>query len=345
MDPNLWSHLPDDLLDRILAWLPIDAFFRLATLCRRWSRLATSKSFHDLCATVPSTAILFVKIIACDCQQLLTTFSPAASRWYKLPLAFLPPNAGLPVATARGLLCFTNHFQGYNNDEYTALFVCNPLTKAWRELPPMLFHHRPTLVTMVADAATKSYKLVVAGRWTTEVYSSATNSWKRSACLPRGEEISRNVALCNGVLYCLTPRWYNCSLLAFSIQHETWIKIKTGRLPGYCQFRNLVECSGQVAIVGKCVRHQVFTICVWFLDQRSLKWREVGRMPKVMAEYFLVMPSESFYCSGIRNLVFLTRDTSHDGVLFDISTKSWRWVPDCPNLEGMAFEPRLDAVP
>jgi len=121
--------------------------------------------------------------------------------------------------------------------------------------------------------------------------------------------------------------------------------VKTGRLPGYCQFRNLVTCQGHLVLVGKSVRQQVLAVCVWLLDWKSLKWRAVGRLPQSMSDRFLGRPSETFGCCGHGDLLFLTSDRCDMGVLFDLRENKWRWVDGCPPQgEGsLVFEPRLDS--
>lgn len=66
------------------------------------------------------------------------------------------------------------------------LAICNPITRAWRELPPMIHKRLNSLVGVYEDKRTDSYKIVVAGgtcqggeyECTTEVYDSLTNSWQ-----------------------------------------------------------------------------------------------------------------------------------------------------------------------
>lgn len=343
MNERLWSQLPEDLVDRILAWLPVASFLRLRTVCKKWSTIMYSPSFLEVCSQVPTQGPYFMKISNCEYSRLLSSYNPVLCKWHDIPISFLPPHAGFPVASAGGLLCLINKFHGYV-DDFCSLFVCNPLTKSWRELPPMPCKQRPILVSMVAERRPFSYKVIVAGLLTTEVFDSTTCSWRRVGSLPRGEEVSGNIAFSNGNLYCLTPRWYNCALLAYNLQQEVWVKVKTGRLPGYCQFRNLVGCKGCIVIVGKSVRHHVLSVCIWLLDQKTMKWKEVGRMPQRMSDHFLCRPSESFYCTAHGDLIFLTRDNCDMGLLFNLSHKTWIWVSDCPNLEGLAFEPRLDAI-
>lgn len=67
------------------------------------------------------------------------------------------------------------------------LVVCNPMTRSWRVLPPMIHRRLNSLVGVYEDKRSKSYKIVVAGgtsesggeyECTTEVYDSLSNSWK-----------------------------------------------------------------------------------------------------------------------------------------------------------------------
>ncbi|KAL3691103.1 hypothetical protein R1sor_004754 [Riccia sorocarpa] len=343
MNQQLWSQLPEDLVDRILACLPVVSFLQLRIVCKKWSTIMYSPSFLEMCSQVPIQGPFFIKIHRSEYNRMLPSYNPVLGKWHEIPINFLPSHAGIPVASAGGLLCFINRYHGYV-DNFCTLFVCNPLTKSWRELPSMPCKQRPILVSMVTERHPFRYKVIVVSPVTTDIFDSVTGAWRRVGSLPRGEEISRNVAFSNGNLYCLTPRWYNCALLAYNLEQEVWEKVKTGRLPGYCQFRNLVGCKGCIVIVGKSVRQHVLSVCIWLLDPKTLKWKEIGRMPQPMSDHFLGRPSESFYCTGHGDLIFLTRDNSEMGLLFNLSQKAWVWVYDCPSLDSFAFEPRLDAV-
>jgi hypothetical protein len=167
----------------------------------------------------------FVKISDCEYSRSLLSFDPSVHKWHNLPLSYLPTSQVVfPVSSAGGLICFINKVQSAAHMETqhpeVQLFVSNPLTKTWRELPPPRCKQRPMLVHMVMWKRPSHYKVMVAGMLTTEIFDSLTAQWRNTGCLPRGEEPSRNVAYCNGSLYCLTPRWYNCVLLAFSFQRE-----------------------------------------------------------------------------------------------------------------------------
>jgi hypothetical protein len=89
-----------------------------------------------------------------------STFDPILNKWHHIPFPSLPQNETFfPAAAAGGLVCF-----GCYADGWKTFVVCNPLTKAWRELPPMLNPpFRLYTVGMVVDRDTKSYKVLVAG--------------------------------------------------------------------------------------------------------------------------------------------------------------------------------------
>ena len=47
MDPEVWSELPNHIIYKILALLPLRDFLRLRWVCRRWSQLMESPVFLD----------------------------------------------------------------------------------------------------------------------------------------------------------------------------------------------------------------------------------------------------------------------------------------------------------
>lgn len=47
MDTRVWCELPDHIVYKILALLPLRSFLRLRWVCRRWSDLIESPVFLD----------------------------------------------------------------------------------------------------------------------------------------------------------------------------------------------------------------------------------------------------------------------------------------------------------
>lgn len=254
MDERLWGDLREELVDRVLARLPIDSFFRLRAVCKRWNAIIHSHSFISDCSQV--TSPLGHYFIKADrrADRVLLGYSCALSKWHRIALDFLPMQIQ-PAASAGGLVCLVADYRPF------ALFVCNPITKVARQLPPRICKRRPRIVCMVVDRWVQGYKIIAAGgyrtdddRWTTEVFDSVTSSWRVSGSLLQ-EEFTKRAVCCRNSLYCLTcgP---NSGLLEYNIQHEVWSRVKTQRMPGNVKSRQLFQCKGRIGIVGKASRNQ-----------------------------------------------------------------------------------------
>nr|GMC75275.1 F-box only protein 13-like [Ipomoea batatas] len=48
------DELNQDLLERVLFWLPVASFFRLSSVCKQWKSVANSATFRLACSDVPS---------------------------------------------------------------------------------------------------------------------------------------------------------------------------------------------------------------------------------------------------------------------------------------------------
>lgn len=137
-------------------------------------------------------------------------------------------------------------------------------------------------------------------------------------------------------------------------------------MPGNVKSRQLFECKGMIGIVGKASRNQTLGLCIWFLDMKTMKWIEYGRMPPDMFDHlYKKWPCDSMYCVGHEDVIFFTRFYSPLGLIYSFSKGQWEWVPPCPllrdgalnvprprnwsvfqhELDGFSFEPKLDATP
>ncbi|KAL3697572.1 hypothetical protein R1sor_011648 [Riccia sorocarpa] len=307
MDESLWGTLPEDLQDRILAWLPFAAFARACTVCRRWNSVMYSQSFLEMYRQIPTHLPCFLMFEAKD-RSMCAVFNPTSELWHRIPFTFFHYETKFPCAAAGGLLCFCGV------SAYPTLSVCNPLTRCWRELPPMLHKRFPNLVGMVVDPVTRGYKIVVAGDYyednvRTEVYDSITNSWRLTGNhLPIANYTLRN-AFCNGYHFWVTRDPYG--VIAFNMEHGVW-------------------------------------------SVNSMNWAEVARMPHTLCKRFLRdSRNGDFMCVGFNDLICLTSYKCPHALLYDFSKRSWRWVSSCPLLTdiedyrstiGFPFSPRLDAT-
>ncbi|KAJ4974774.1 hypothetical protein NE237_007948 [Protea cynaroides] len=101
--------LHDDLLERILAYLPIASIFRAGCVCKRWNEIVNSRRLNVL-----SQKPWYFMFTSSD--------EPILWKWYSLELLCIEaPNWF--IASSCGLVCFMD------NDSRSQLFVCNPIIK------------------------------------------------------------------------------------------------------------------------------------------------------------------------------------------------------------------------
>lgn len=228
-----WQFLHEDLIVEVLARLPFLSLIRCRRVCKKWNSVITSAGFSDHHQFTPKCVPVYFN--AWD--GTFTVYNSVLNSWYRHSLAFLQLQvyASSPAlceslslaASGGGLLLFdTATFGQY--------FLCNPVTKKWRELklprkdwrgnhmpaPPWIrrgrLHQdvvsgRRMLVGIVCGNYDVNYKLVFAGLyagslWTTLVYDSRTFSWSRGARIPiEGTDcaFAGRSMCCNGFLYCL----------------------------------------------------------------------------------------------------------------------------------------------
>lgn len=142
---NIWSRLPEDVLDRIFSCLPLTSILRLRCVCKRWNSLVQSKRFQTALAKVSSPRPWF---ILCTMGRPSCCYDPGMNKWH---IIIRPPNNGRSLlspctsilAVSGSLLCLGNQVSECKN-----LSICNPITRSRRNLPRMLqvslIHRAPT---------------------------------------------------------------------------------------------------------------------------------------------------------------------------------------------------------
>ncbi|KAJ4973869.1 hypothetical protein NE237_007043 [Protea cynaroides] len=108
--------LPDDLLERILIYLPITSIFRAGCVCKRWNEIVNSRRLNVL-----SHKPWYFMFSSSD-EPIGYGYDPILQKWYSLELPCIEaPNWF--IASSCGLVCFMD------NDSRSQLLVCNPITK------------------------------------------------------------------------------------------------------------------------------------------------------------------------------------------------------------------------
>ncbi|GAB4844545.1 hypothetical protein Ancab_037927 [Ancistrocladus abbreviatus] len=120
------SILPDELLERILAYLPIASIFRASCVCKKWHEIVTSKRFLSIVSDVLAQKPWYFMFTSSD-EPVGYAYDPTLRKWYGIDLpCFVTSNWF--VASSCGLLCFMN------NGGRSELHVYNPITKCRKRL-------------------------------------------------------------------------------------------------------------------------------------------------------------------------------------------------------------------
>lgn len=187
--------LNQDLLEKVLSWLPTSVFFRLTSVCKRWKSIADSATFQLACSQIPSRDPWFFMVDPHLHQWVV--FDSGERNWKTLnhpPLLQLSPSLNsIPVAAHGGLICFRNSSGHY--------IVCNPVTGSSRQLltPVKPLQSQPLhAIAMNSSSSTSlsSYKLVlVYGELSSlafRIYNSSSKLWEEEISLSRKAENPEN---------------------------------------------------------------------------------------------------------------------------------------------------------
>ena len=375
LDPNSTLSLdllPDDLLERILALLPISSVLRARAVCKRWSGIVRSKRF--LYNFSPSNDAIKPWYFMFTYNQAPTgfTYDPAFRKWYySLDLPIIETSNWF-ISCSSGLLCFMD------NETRTRIFVCNPIIGDWRRLnePPGGKYSDYSALSIRSNSSSKSYTVAMVKSnqdsvdffqydLSIHVYGSDSKTWITPAReILTGWRGGDESVICNGVLYFLiycigvvTNPSSRQSLCMYDLSSAYTIgSLVKSSIPLPCnltcgRLMNLREKLVVVGGIGKRDRQDIIKgIGIWELHEK--KWREVARMPHKFFQGFGEF-DDVFASSGSGDLIFIQSYGSPALLIFDMSVKLWKWSPKCPVNKrfplqlytGFCFEPRLDTCP
>ncbi|RWR76412.1 F-box protein [Cinnamomum micranthum f. kanehirae] len=324
---------PDDVVDQILARLPIKSLFRFKCVCKFWYRLPSNKYFIQLYNEIslrnPMVLVEILKSVYIKsnfiCTDSLSCFS-------EFSLDFLSDRVKVR-ASCNGLLCCASI---PNRGVY---YVCNPMTREFRMLPsrerPVSRYHpddEATLVGLAVDPYTQKYNVVLAGFYrpfgrrpldclVCVVFNSETNTWKRfiSSAGDGFTHMNRNqVVFASGSLHWLT---ISCLyILVLDLYSEVWKKIP---LPGeivnsYGRGNRiyLLELEGAVSVI----QISADWMSIWVLkDYVREEWLLADRVSLRCIKAFI--PS-AFPISQNRDFVFLA--TQRQILIYGRRNKVWK---------------------
>ncbi|KAL8541108.1 hypothetical protein ACS0TY_002401 [Phlomoides rotata] len=365
---SLDSILPDDLLERILAYLPIASIFRARGVCKRWQDIVKSKRFLWNTSHVFSQKPWYFMFTSSD-EPVGYAYDPVLRKWYAIDLPCIEKSNWF-VASSCGLVCFMD------NDSRSELYICNPITKCSKGLdePPGPKFSDYSALAVTVDRSSHNYHISVVKskqvpenffqwdlsihlydsketRWTT-ILSEILTGW-------RGGDES---VICNGVLYFLVystgggrPESQH-GLVTYSISPPLHGYLMRSFVPVPCsltcgRLMNLKEKLIMVGGIGKQDRPGIIKgIGIWVLKGRE--WDEIGRMPHKFFQGFGEL-DDVFASNGTDDLIYIQSYGAPALLIFDFNQKQWKWSQKCPVMKrfplqlftGFCFEPRLEVTP
>lgn len=360
-----WHKLPEELTERVFAYLPISSVLQCRCVCKQWKSILTSHNFVELWTNLTPKNKWF---LIYHSSEVVAAYSPSSSRWNNIPVydrCSLDSRQVLLMASAGGLLCFRNR-----NAEYPTLIVCNPVTNTRRVLPEMLQIRYIDIMGMVADKTTNSYKILVTGTTEsttdesiTEVYDSRLGKWIHH-CNSKQEFLQFwyevHAVWLEGSFYCLAmpiTASQGYRLLTYSMERREWIDLDVKMPSTDLRCPSLLICQGRLLLAGKIVEcHSTRSICIWELQKDCMQWVRIDVMPgevlsKIHLPYFLILQ-----CQGNDNLICFSTHRGWQSLIYDLRDRSCQWLPENRaytqtrsqlngrnNLVGMPYEPSLAA--
>ncbi|KAK6237489.1 hypothetical protein QUC31_002958 [Theobroma cacao] len=217
---KMYLDLKDIIRENALRYLPAKSLFRCTGVCREWElQISTPFFAHNQSNSFHSTSGFFYQT-----QAGVPSFMSLDPMAYGVPdpsLTFLPEPVDIR-ASCNGLLCC----QGRTG--YRAYYICNPVTKRWKELPKPGADHgpdpavvllfEPSLLNFIAN-----YKLVCAfpselGGYEFDIYSSEKGSWRNPGeiCFGDWKLLPKSGVHVNGTVYWLSSQ----GVIAFDLTSE-----------------------------------------------------------------------------------------------------------------------------
>ncbi|KAJ0110739.1 hypothetical protein Patl1_00538 [Pistacia atlantica] len=328
--------LPDDLLERIIAYLPIASIFRAGSLMIQ---------------------LVMLLIPSFESGMVLNFPCIETSTWF--------------IASSCGLVCFMDNDS--RSKLYVCNPVTKDCKKL--EEPPGLKFSDYSALALSVNRISHGYTISIVKskqvpgnffQWDLSIYiyDSETMMWVASWTeVLTGWRGGDESVICDGILYFLiystrggTPEnrhgliMYNLSSRSsHGLLIRSFIPIPCPLTCG--RLMNLKEKLVMVGGIGKQDRPDIIKgIGIWVLNGKE--WQEVARMPHKFFQGFGEF-DDVFASSGTDDLIYIQSYGAPALLVYDMNQKHWRWSQKCPVTKrfplqlftGFCFEPRLEIAP
>lgn len=362
---NLWSGLPEEMIERILLWLPVASTVQFRSVCTKWKSLLLSDAYWR--NRYRKKAAWF---FLCTMGKFSCAFDFEMERWHKIPNPAIPR---MSIITAAGnIVCLGNLVA-----DCKVLSICNPIKKTVKELPPTSRVELIHKASMCLSKDDRSYKIVVAGEENnimsaggfmnsrvytlyTEIYDSSAGYWKMAGDpLPHAKFGSDPGVWCNGVFYCITEMPYG--VVTFDPENGIWTELDAA-MPCSISTPSLAESNGRLMMVGKMVNKlnnkAIEKIVIWELQycmgsSDINAWTELQQIPVSLYSEFMA-PLKCYsplICCAIGDWLCIATHLSPHTVAFNLCNNTWKRLPTDPlfpgnrncHLLGLCYKPEVTA--
>ncbi|KAL2468770.1 F-box/kelch-repeat protein [Forsythia ovata] len=361
--------LPDDLLERILAYLPIASILRAGCVCKRWHEIVSSERFLWNFTCVLSQKPWYFMFTSSD-EPVGYAYDPMLRKWYSIDLPCIE-TSNWCIASSCGLVCFMD------NDRRSEVYVCNLITKRCKALdgPPGPKFSDYSALAISVNRVLHNYTISIVKskqvpgnffQWDLSIhlYDSVTMTWVTTLTEDlMGWRAGDESVICDEVLYFLIystgggGRENRHGLIMYNLASRSphgllmrsFIPVPCSLTCG--RLMNLKEKLIMVGGIGKQDRPDIIKgIGIWSLNGRE--WQEIARMPHKLFQGFGEF-DEVFASSGTDDLIYIQSYGAPTLLVYDVNHKQWKWSQKCPVTKrfplqlftGFCFEPRLEISP
>ncbi|XP_072976876.1 F-box only protein 13 [Typha angustifolia] len=357
--------LNQDLLEGVLSWLPASSFFRLRSVCKRWSSIATSASFQLACSKIPFRDPWFLMVDQHLDQSIV--FDSSEWNWKSLSHpVYLQQNHGdkpIPVASSGGLICYRT-----SSGEF---IVCNPVTGACRRIPQVgLASESRNLHAIAMYSSPKdpsAYRIVlVLGEFSNlafRVFDSNKGLWEEEAILAQkaessseshmagdetvyflskaGDVVASNMQRSPSKQYSSVLTMENGEEVVYFLSHSgTVVACNLARrtfvehprlLPLYFEYSiDVVECDGEMLVVVLSEFLETASLRVWKFSKPDRSWQQVAAMPPAMSHEFYGKKVD-INCIGHEDMIFICLNSSDfsSNIMCNVIKNQWVELPKC----------------
>ncbi|CDP01199.1 unnamed protein product [Coffea canephora] len=337
MDPEIWSRLPEDILERVLSFLPLKTFLSLRSTCKHFKSLLFSPSFiskhspaSPTSSSSPFSSFLLLSHHQFSCKCPL--YDTVQNAWRNLPLSYSPTVSPAQscslLSVSHGRLCFSH-------PSSSSFIVCNLLSRSSRVVKYPKFPCSFESLTLVSTST--GYKLLMMSSSgssnTAFVYDSGIHLWQQFQGI--------NLILNNqggvfheGKLYFITTEPFH--ILCFDLETGSWERSPI-QLPNQLAFARLVsDGDRKLYLIGGIGSDGISrSLKLWELSGDGENWAEVERLPEMMVKKFLSVcyhKYEHVYCFWHEGLLCVCCYTWPEVLYYKVSRKTWHWLPKCPLL-------------